>query len=631
MKYLKNNTNLLLWAVIALSIAAMHNVIFLSWVDWDDKVNVIDNVLIRTLSWDSIVEMFKTLELNGSYMPLPMLTWAINYKMAGMEPMVYHVSNLLLHIGTTALVYALIKQVTRNLWLAGITALLFGIHPVHVEPVAWITGRKDMLYAFFMMASLVCYVVSLRSNKYRLALYIAAFLLFIPSLFSKGVAVVLPLLMLLIDFYEKRIDWFRLAIEKVPFFGLSLVFGLIAVYTQSQTAALDNVQDVPFHISAVTSSYSLTLYLIQLVAPFRMGGFHPYPPPTAVFPWYMILSVFTPVILFVAAVFFRKNKNVLFGLGFMMTCFLPVIQFLPVGDAIVADRYAYMPYMGGFFLMALMMKKVYSLITLNGGKKALIVGFAIYFGWLGLTAHQSTYIWQNSKNLWTNVIQQYPYDSKGYINRGRYYLDRGELGLAEADFNRGLGISPEMPVVHQHLGLLYQRKQNHSKALLAFGQAIKLDSLYSPAWLNLAISHMRLQQVDSALTYLTELESLDSSNVLVHINRGVVFEQQSKFELALAEYGMAISKDKNDYKGFQYRTVVLYRIGRYAEALVDVEKWINRSPRDGKAHVWRSRLQFLAGNFNKAKSDIDIAINLGTSVKEEYLNLLIDSLQVNRP
>jgi len=461
-------------------------------------------------------------------------------------------------------------------------------------------------------------------------LYLIALLLFVPSLFSKGVAVVLPLLMLLVDYYEQRRDFIRIVIEKVPFFGLSFVFGLMAVYTQSQTAALDNVQDVPFHLSAITSSYSLTLYLIQVLVPFQLGGFHPYPPPTGTLPWYMIISVVTPLILLCTAAVFRKNKNVIFGLGFMLICFLPVIQFLPVGDAIVADRYAYMPYLGAFFLIAYLLVQLFNDLKKHTARQALILTISVYMIWLGTTAHAATNIWKNSLNLWTNVIDQHPQDSKGYINRGRFYFDKGNLGLARADYDRAMEISPELPVVYQHFGLYYQKKQQQDSALLAFSEAIRLDSTYYPAWLNMALSHMHLQQFDTAFYYLNELEALDTANVLVHINKGVIYEQLEDFDSAIGEYGKAIEKNPNDYKGHQYRAVVMFRVGRYEEAYRGVESWISRSPRDGKAYLWKSRIEFMLGDFQSAESNAGMATALGTEVSEEYLTMIADSLNSQR-
>lgn len=625
MDFIKKHPNLALLIAVVLSAIALHNTLFLGWVDWDDKVHIIDNPLIKNLSWENIKQMFLTPELNGSYVPLTELSWALNYKLGGLNPLGYHLVNLALHLGSVSLVFVLIRKLTANVLVAFLTALLFGVHPLHVEPVAWITGRKDLLYAFFFLGSLISYTNYITHKQRQTGFWILALVLFVMSLLSKGVAVVLPVLFFLIDYSLGRELSAKLIVEKLPFFALSLIFGFVAVSAQEQTVALESVATVPYHVSAVTASYSLALYLIQGLVPFQIGAFHPYPPTENTLPWYMLVSVAIPVVMLVALYFLRGRKWLFFGLGFLLISFLPVIQLIPVGGAIVADRYTYVPYIGAFLVISMLFVYWYekSKKTTRIMLQFLIIGYVAFL--IG-TAHGATKIWRNSLNLWTNVIEQHPHDSKGYINRGRFYLDKGELALAESDLKEAERISPELPVVYQHFGLLYQAKKDNVAALSAFRKAVTLDSLYSPAWLNMAVSHMHLQQLDSALVYLDALERSDSSNVLVHINRGVIYERQSRFEQAAEEYGHAILKDKNDYKGYQYRAVVLYRIGRYDEALLDVEEWLARNPRAGKAYVWRSRIRFLTGEFVKAQTDIDQAIGLGTEVKEEYLKLLSDSL-----
>ncbi len=612
-------------AVVFLTFMAFHNVLFLGWVDWDDKVHIIDNPLVKNLSWNNIRQMFLTPELNGSYIPLTELSWALNYRMAGLDPFGYHLANLMLHLGSTGLVFLFIKKLTGHEPVAFLTAVLFGIHPMHVEPVAWITGRKDVLYGFLFLSSLTCYTNYAMQTKKKSGLLIFSLLLFALSLFSKGVAVVLPLLMLLIDRYVGRKATLRLIVEKLPFFMLSLAFGLVAIIAQEQTVALKNIADVPYHISAVTSSYSLTLYLIQVLAPFQVGAFHPYPPKEMTLPMYMVLSVVVPFLLISLLFLFRNKKNIVFGLAFFLISFLPVIQFIPVGGAIVADRYTYIPYIGMFLVFSWLIVRLCRQ-SRGAFRSAFLVSVVGYILVLCGMAHSSTKIWSNSLNLWTNVIEQHPHDSKGYINRGRYFYDKGDMDLAKQDFEAALEISPQLPVVYQHFGLFYQKKRMFDEALFSFGKAIDLDSVYTAGWLNMAVTHMHMDQLDTALYFLARLESLDTGNILVHINRGVIYEQRSEFDRAVREYDLAVSKKPYDYKGFQYRAVVNYRLGRYVDALNDVEEWMNRAPRNAKAYVWRSRIRFVKREFVQAKLDIDKAINFGASVNEEYLRILTDSL-----
>lgn len=598
------------------------------WLGWDDKINIIDNLLVRSLSWERIKLIFQTSEINGSYMPLPILTWAVNYHFGGFDPFGFHLVNLILHLGITSLVFFCIQKLTNNAWVAILTAFLFGIHPMHVETVAWITGRKDLLYAIFFAGSLLSWAYYIESKQNRSALYVLALLLFIPSLFSKGVAVVLPLFLLLTDHFKGRTDYLKMITEKIPFFGLSLAFGLMSIHSQSQTAALNTVSDVPIYLSAFTSAYSLTLYLVQSIFPFQIGGFHPYPPNTGSLPWYMLLSITTPIALLTLLFFLRKNKTVVYGIGLTLVGFLPVIQLLPVGDALVADRYTYMPYLGLFFLYSWLAVSVFKKLRAKMVYRNLLTVFGlVYCGWLTYTANAATHIWESPETLWSNVINQHPHNEKGYINRGRFRMEKGQSDLAKADFEKALKIAPNLPVMHQELGLYNQSIENYQEAEKSFSSALSLDSLYHPARLNLGINYMRLNRFNDAIKTFKTLALLDTSNILVHLNLGVIYEGQNAFDLAIKEYDKAILKQPLDYRGYQYRGVVFTRVENYQQALADIEKWVALSPRDGKAYLWKSRVAFLRKDYHGADAASQKAIKFGADVNASYLQMITDSLK----
>lgn len=205
-------------------------------------------------------------------------------------------------------------------------------------------------------------------------------------------------------------------------------------------------------------------------------------------------------------------------------------------------------------------------------------------------------------------------------------MENGQLDSAKVDLDRALKLNSNLPGVYQERGLFYQNMKDYRNAGKSFSMAIKLDSLYHPARLNLSVNHMHLMQFDSALMYLDCLERLDTSNVLVHINKGVVYEQKEEFTSALEQYTLAIEKSPLDFKGYQYRGVVLFRIGKYSEALVDVENWIRLKPRNGKAYLWRSRIKFLQSDFGRAKTDALKSISLGAKLDDAFLKLINDSL-----
>src|SRR6266571_3392951 len=244
--------------------------------NWDDPGYVLENYSIRDLSQKNVANVF-TSYLQGNYHPLTVLSYAVEYKFFQLDPKIYHITNLLLHVLNTTFVFWLIRLLTGRLETAAITAVLFGIHPLHVESVAWISERKDVLFSLFYLGSLISYVLSLTKVQDRVRYLIMSLVLFILSLLSKGVAVTLPLVLLLIDYYFKRTFTKKIFIEKIPFFLLSIGFGVIAILAQKSEGAIQTMTTYPFYDRLLIASYGIVTYLFKIFVPQQLSAFYPYP------------------------------------------------------------------------------------------------------------------------------------------------------------------------------------------------------------------------------------------------------------------------------------------------------------------------------------------------------------------
>ena len=205
------------------------------WTNWDDEVYVLNNENIREFSWSQIKYWFTEYH-HGNYHPLTMISYMVEYSIAELDPIIYHLTNYLLHLLNTGLVFFFIFKLIARKDVALITAILFGVHPMHVESVAWISERKDLLYTAFYLGSILVYLSYKQSpdwKKYNIIL-----LLFLGSLLSKSAAVVLPVVLLLIDYFQERKLTKRLLLEKIPLFVLSIVFGILAIKSQNATEAI---------------------------------------------------------------------------------------------------------------------------------------------------------------------------------------------------------------------------------------------------------------------------------------------------------------------------------------------------------------------------------------------------------
>lgn len=304
--------------------------------NWDEQNYILKNRKIRSLTPESAAAIFTSRDL-GMYSPLSTLSYAVNYRFSGLSPKAYHGTDIALHLANTTLVMLLVRLLLPGLWPAFLCGLFFGTHPAHIESVAWAAERKDLLYSFFYLLSLCAYTLSLKGKRTCLA----ALGLFACSLFSKPMAVTLPLTLLLIDYLKLESVGWRQWAGKLPFFAIAAVFSFAAMPPASEAA-----QWAPFARRLALALYNFGFYLYTLVWPFNLSAMYVLPPGGI-----KLMYLFAAAAAACAALFFRyfrRNKAVMFGAGFYAAALIPVLQLFPFGPVISADRYTYISSLGFF-------------------------------------------------------------------------------------------------------------------------------------------------------------------------------------------------------------------------------------------------------------------------------------------
>ena len=257
---------------------------------WDDYGYAVTNKYIDDFNWDNVKGMF-THALYGNYNPLTILTFAVEKHFFGTNPYVHHFNNILLHILNSLLVFWLAVRLRLQLIAAYLVSILFAIHPMHVESVAWITERKDVLFGFFYLAALISYIYYIKRKESRY--YLLCIFLMILSLFSKIQAVALPLSMLLIDYYFRRKLSVKLIAEKIPFFALSLLFGLLGVHFLQEAGAFNVTSNIEWYERPLMGAYALGAYLYKALIPYPLSAYYPYP--QKIDDWLPIVYYIVPV------------------------------------------------------------------------------------------------------------------------------------------------------------------------------------------------------------------------------------------------------------------------------------------------------------------------------------------------
>ena len=409
--------------------------------------------MIRSLSAANLAEIFTTPEYKGNYHPLTTLSWAVEYTLFGAEPLVYHLDNLILHLVNSILVLGLIHLITGKPWVAVVTALLFAVHPLRVESVAWISERKGLLSSLFFIASLIGYVRYVKNDDK--GAYAAAIGLFVLSLLAKSTAVSLSLALILFDVVLRRRLDRRALYDKIPFFALSAIFGVVAIRAQEMSGSIHAGFSVASKVTL--ASESLLFYLGKSLVPLRLSAIYPYSGSGS---WLHLVAVLGLAAL--VALSWKYTRKIVFGFGFFFVNIIFLLQIVAVGKFPAADRYTYLPLIGLFYLVgegfAALLRKATDLPS-RGYRAALYAGLGVLIAASSALTWQRTVVWRDSVSLMNDVIDQYPKEAQGHINRAMAIAATDPEGALE-DYTLAIRYSPFRAVSFNNRGLLFYSAVN---------------------------------------------------------------------------------------------------------------------------------------------------------------------------
>ena len=614
------------WAALAAAFTLLLYLPALSngFVNWDDGDYSYNQPLIRHLDAENLRRIW-TEPIAANYHPLTMMSLAINYAVAGDSPFGYHLVNVLLHVLNVLLVFVFCYQLTRRkIYVSFAVALFFGIHPLHVESVAWVSERKDVLYTFFYIAALITYLRYINQGNRKELIY--TFVLFLLSLFSKPAAVTLPLALLLLDYYaqKRHLQQTAVWVEKIPFLLLSLLFGWLTIKAQAPTAIAEFTNyTIPQKI--MLASYGLVIYIVKLFLPFNLAALHPYPHLTANHALPPLYFLMLPVaVLLTAAAYHttRFTRIVWFGYLFYLLNIVLVLQFVTVGKAIIAERYTYISYIG--LLLPLTMGADYWINKKSLGKNIVWgLGGAAALICTILTYRQIGY-WENGEKLWTQVIRQYPDCDVAYDNRGVYYRSLKKNDLAFADYNKVIQLNPKYALTYNNRGNIYFEQMKDDLALADYNQALALDSSNVESRVNRAVIHIRNSRLEQGFRDFTEAERLNKDFANLYLNRGIAYTMTSppNHQAAVNDFTTFLRLKPNDDGIFNSRAVSYQQLGKQQEAIEDLSTAIKLNPKQGVFYLNRSYSYNAIGNKGYALQDAQKAQQLGIAVDPNYLNSL---------
>src|SRR6187402_313784 len=535
------------------------------FVNWDDPDYIYNNYVIKDLSH---VTDFFTVPIQGNYHPLTMLSLALNYAVSGYDAWSYHLLNLVLHLVNCLLVYRLALLLSRNNSLiAFVTSLLFGIHPMHVESVAWVSERKDVLYTLFFLLGHITFTKFIDTGKKKE--YWMTLLFLVLSLLSKPAAVIFPVSLFCIDILRNRALSFKLIAEKIPFFIPALLMGLLTINAQKEIGATGE-DYFGLASNILFGFYGIMVYFLKLILPIGQSAFYPFPPlneKLAVV--YYVAPLFTLLLALITYFSWKKHKAIIFGVSFYIINLLLVLQVFSVGSAIIAERYTYVPYIGIFYIAGYLLNILVKENIKKGYQVAIPVG--LIFSVLSYLQVQN---WKDGASLWDNVINNQPssraYNSRGNLfrdekqyekaieyytkaiqvnkidhesfnNRANVYLDLNKLDSAYIDYKNALAIKPGYNVTYDNLGAMFAKKNMFDSALYYLNKAIQLNPDYKPPYNNRAVCYINMQRFDDAIKDWEVLLRFEPGNPDIMNTIGLCYRMLGKNNEALSYIDSALT------------------------------------------------------------------------------------------
>jgi tetratricopeptide (TPR) repeat protein len=560
------------------------------FVNFDDEHYVTQNsqvqagLTVRGMTWS-----FTTTQASNWH-PLTWLSLMLDAQLYGQHAWGYHLTNLLLHLANSLLLFALLRCWTGACWRSLLVALLFAVHPLHVESVAWVSERKDVLSTLFGLLSLAAYTWYV--GRPSLVRYLPILVCFALSLLAKPMLVTLPALLLLLDFWPLQrwqpttASWLpgRLLLEKLPLLTLSVASSIATVWAQQAGRAVASLEVVSVGERLSNALLSYGQYLRQMVLPTDLACFYPYPRPG------LSLAVVASAVLVLGVTVLvlrlgRRWPYLPVGWLWYLGTLVPVIGLVQVGFQARADRYTYFPLIGIFVLV------VWGLADLAVRRHwqrlaSLLAGGLIAS--LGIVSWSQVHVWQNTAALWEHALKVNPDNHLAHDNMGIVCWRRGDLEGSLRHFQQALRIKPNFAHALNDMGVVLRESRRYPESIQCFTEALRLDPGLILARVNLGAALLSLGQNKEAIAQFEEVVRVDPQSIDAHRLLGESLLREGRAEEAIAPLAEAVRLQPGDAEALANLAAAQVKAGHFAEAIATCREARDRAAFSGQASLARA-------------------------------------------
>lgn len=571
----RHQASLICLGLALLTIAVYWRVGTFEFVNYDDNEYITENPWVEVgLRWQSVRWAFTTAHASNWH-PLTWISHMADCQLFGMRSGPHHLVSMVFHIVNTLLLFLVLARATRELWKPAFVAALFALHPLHIQSVAWVAERKDLLSTFFWFLGIGAYLLYVERKS--VAPFLAALFFTACGLMSKPMVVTMPVVLLLLDYWPLRRRWnWRLFAEKIPF-GILCVLSCMATVAAQRKDAVIPLRELPLLPRLVNAVVAYQTYVAKTFWPIRLAFFYPHPVEYPLWVFLVSVAVIAGISWFVVVT--RKNHPwMATGWAWYLCTLLPVIGIVQVGSQAYADRYTYVPLIGLFVMMTWGGSELIRRCRLGEELPFVIAALAI-----GLCACVDAFqlpYWKDSIALYQRALQITRNNYVAELNLGAAYEDQGRTEEAVTHFKRSLEIRPANANLMADLdyGMALAKLGDLKGSLPWFEQALVIDPKFLKARLNLADTLARLGRFEDATKEYNIALSLDDRNAAVHYSYATSLMRGGKLADAEREFRQCLLLDDKYVEAHNNLALLLVNEGRFDDALSELSTAVHLAP-----------------------------------------------------
>jgi len=611
------------WVVVILVFAgcvAYGQVAGHGFVDLDDDQYVFENPHVRGgLTWEGVGWAFTTMWM-ANWHPLTWLSHMVDCELFGLDAGYHHLMGVLLHLVNGVLLFFVLRRMTGAVWRSGMVVALFLLHPLHVESVAWVAERKDVLSTLFFLLTLWAYAgYAARPGWARYGLVVAFLGL---GLLAKPMLVTVPFVLLLLD------DWplerfgkaglKRLVGEKVPLFLMAAASSVVTFVAQHRGGAMGMTYGVPFGTRVENALVSYVSYLWKMVWPVGLGVFYPYRIQVPALEWLGALAVLVGISM---GVIWASRRRPYLGVGWLwyLGTLVPVIGLVQVGEQAMADRYTYVPLIGVFVM------GVWGVGELVASRRRVLWGAVGLVGVVLLGCMVRTWIqvgyWKNGITLFEHALEVAQDSALAHNNLGVALAEEGKLEESIPHYQQALQINPRYERAHYNLGLAMARQGKLDDAMTHYQEALRINPRFSVAHNNLGVMLAQQGRQEEAIAHYREALRFTPDHVTAHFNLGLALAVKGEPDEAIFHYREALRLDPKYADAHDNLGIVLASQGKFEEAITHYRQALRLNPESANAYY---NLGVVLARQNKFAEAIDLykeSIRIDPAYINAYYNL----------